>query len=106
LTGTIDATRSFAADDVRAVNPRFTVEARHANQQIVDAVRQVALRRDATPAQVSLAWLLAQGENVIAIPGSDRMHFVDENVNADALRLQPEDFATLDALPNAVGSRY
>jgi len=106
LTGTIDAARVFADNDVRAVNPRFTVEAREANQQIVDGVRHVAERHDATPAQVALSWLLAQGEHVIAIPGSDQIRFVDENVTADALRLLPEDFSLLDALPIAVGSRY
>jgi aryl-alcohol dehydrogenase-like predicted oxidoreductase len=106
LTGAIDAERSFAANDVRAVNPRFTVEARLANQQIVDVVRQVAARREATLAQVSLAWVLAQGDHVIVIPGSDQLVFLEENVAADALRLNPDDLADLDAIPTAIGARY
>ena len=106
LTGTIDAKRSFAANDVRAVNPRFTVEARIANQQIVDVVRRVAARHEVTLAQVALAWVLAQGDHVIAIPGSDHMRFLEDNVGADAVRLGPNDLAELDALPAAIGARY
>jgi aryl-alcohol dehydrogenase-like predicted oxidoreductase len=106
LTGTIDAERPFVANDVRAINPRFTVEARVANQQIVDVVRGVAARHDATLAQVSLAWVLAQGHHIVAIPGSDQLRFLEENVAADALRLTPADLAELDALPAATGARY
>ncbi len=106
LTGAIDVDREFTADDVRAVNPRFTVDARRANQHIVDTVRRVAARHDATPAQVALAWLLAQGEHVVAIPGSDQLRFLEENVSADALALSASDLADLDALPEAVGDRY
>jgi aryl-alcohol dehydrogenase-like predicted oxidoreductase len=106
LTGTIDAARTFDDKDVRAGNPRFTVDARQANQRIVDAVQRVARRHDATVAQVALAWVLAQGDHVVAIPGSDRRRFVDENVAADHLRLSVSDLAELDALPAAVGERY
>jgi aryl-alcohol dehydrogenase-like predicted oxidoreductase len=106
LTGSIDAERPFVANDVRAVNPRFTVEARLANQQIVDVVRRVAVRREATLAQVALAWVLAQGDHVIVIPGSDQLRFLEENVAADALRLSPDDLAELDAIPAAIGARY
>jgi aryl-alcohol dehydrogenase-like predicted oxidoreductase len=106
LTGAIDVDREFSANDVRAVNPRFTVDARRANQHIVDTVRRVAVRHDATPAQVALAWLLAQGEHVAAIPGSDQLRFLEENVAADALALSASDLADLDALPEAVGDRY
>jgi aryl-alcohol dehydrogenase-like predicted oxidoreductase len=106
LTGTIDAERSFAPNDVRAVNPRFTTEARRSNQQIVDGVRRVAARLRATPAQVALAWVLAQGDHVIVIPGSDHMAFLEENVAAGALHLGATDLSELDSLPAAVGSRY
>jgi aryl-alcohol dehydrogenase-like predicted oxidoreductase len=106
LTGTIDAVRSFDAKDVRASNPRFTADARRANQHIVDVVQRVARRHDATPAQVALAWVLAQGDHVVVIPGSDRLHFLDENVGADRVRLDVSDLAELDALPAAVGERY
>ena len=106
LTGTIDARREFGANDVRATNPRFTSDARRANQHLVDVVRRVAARHVATPAQVALAWLLAQGEQVVAIPGSDRVEFVDENVASDSLRLTERDLVELDTLPAAVGERY
>ena len=106
LTGTIDAERPFVANDVRAVNPRFTVEARRANQQIVEVVRRVATRREATMAQIALAWVLAQGDHVVEIPGSDRMPYLEENVAADAVRLSPDDLAELDAVPAPVGARY
>ena len=106
LTGTIDAERPFAANDVRAVNPRFTVEARRANQQIIEVVRRVAARRGATMAQVALAWVLAQGDHVVVIPGSDQIRYLEENVAADAVRLGPDDLVELDALPAPVGARY
>lgn len=106
LAGAIDDTRAFDERDVRAVNPRFSVEARRANRPIVDTVRRVAERHGATPAQVSLAWVLAQGEHVVAIPGSDRMPYLEENVGADAIRLDHSDLAELDALPPARGARY
>jgi aryl-alcohol dehydrogenase-like predicted oxidoreductase len=106
LTGAIDADHEFAADDVRAVNPRFTVEARRANERIVTVIRAVAARHQATPAQVALAWVLAQGDHVAAIPGSDRMAYLEENVAADALELTAADLADLAAVPEAVGNRY
>jgi aryl-alcohol dehydrogenase-like predicted oxidoreductase len=106
LTGSIDAERQFVANDVRAVNPRFTAEARRANQHIIEVVRRVATRRGATLAQVALAWVLAQGDQVVVIPGSDQIRYLEENVAADALRLGPDDLAELDALPAAVGARY
>ncbi len=106
LTGVISPEREFAANDVRAVNPRFTPAARRANQHIVDGVRRVAERHDVSAAQVALAWLLAQGEHVVAIPGSDQLRFLVENVAADALELDARDLAELDSLPAAVGDRY
>ena len=106
LAGTIDDTRAFDERDVRAVNPRFSVEARRANRPIVDTVRGVAARHGATAAQVALAWVLAQGEHVVAIPGSDRMAYLEENVGADGLRLDDTDLAALDAVPPAHGTRY
>ena len=106
LTGTIDAQRAFDAKDVRATNPRFTSAARRANQLLVDVVRRVAKRRGATPAQVALAWVLAQGEHVVAIPGSDRVEFVDENVASAQVQLTADDLAEIDTLPAAVGERY
>ena len=105
LTGTITAA-SFAADDFRSRNPRFTQEAVAANQRLVEAVREVADRRGATPGQVALAWLLAQDEAVIPIPGTKRLAYLEENAAAADLDLTKEDLAELDALPAAVGGRY
>ena len=105
LTGTITAA-TFAEDDMRSRNPRFTQEAVAANQRLVDAVRAVAERAGATPGQVALAWTLAQDEAVIPIPGTKRLAYLEENAAAANLDLTKEDLAELDALPAAVGERY
>ena len=105
LTGTITAA-SFDDADFRANNPRFTPEAIEENLAIVDRVRSVATRNAATPAQVALAWLLAQGPHVIPIPGTKRRTFLEENVAAAGLRLGAEDLAELDALPQPSAPRY
>lgn len=106
LTGRFGADARFGEGDARAVNPRFTPEALRANQAIVERVRAVAERRAATPAQVALAWVLAQGDQVVPIPGSTTVHQVEENTAAAALALGQEDLADLDALPAPVGDRY
>jgi aryl-alcohol dehydrogenase-like predicted oxidoreductase len=105
LTGAISAA-SFDDDDFRARNPRFTREALAQNLAIVDEVRAVAARHDATPGQVALAWTLAQGEHVVPIPGTKRLAYLEENAAAAGLSLTPEDLAALDALPVAAGARY
>ena len=105
LTGVLTSA-SFEGSDFRADNPRFTTEAIHANRPIVDVVRRVAERHGATPAQVAIAWVLSRGDHVLAIPGTKRTRYVEENVAAAELRLSPEDLAELDALPEASGSRY
>jgi aryl-alcohol dehydrogenase-like predicted oxidoreductase len=105
LTGTLRGA-TFAAGDFRARNPRFTGEAMAANQRLVEVVAEVAKRYDATPAQVALAWVLAQGEHVVPIPGSRRPEHVAENAAAAQLRLDAADLAQLDALPAPVGARY
>ncbi len=105
LTGTVTE-GSFDERDFRARNPRFTSEAMAANSALVDTVRSVADRHGATAAQVALAWVLAQGEHVVPIPGTKKQHYLEQNAAAARLRLQPEDLAELDALPPPVGSRY
>ena len=105
LTGAISAA-SFDESDFRSNNPRFTAEAVDANQAIVARVREVAERVGATPAQVALAWTLAQGEHVLPIPGTKRRRYLEENLAAGDLVLSPEDLADLDALPVAEGARY
>ena len=77
-----------------------------ANQALVEAVREIAERRGATPGQVALAWALAQGEGVIPIPGTKRVAYLEENAAAADLDLTQDDLADLDALPAAVGDRY
>ena len=105
LTGAISAA-SFDESDFRSNNPRFTAVAVDANQAIVARVREVAERVGATPAQVALAWTLAQGEHVLPIPGTKRRRYLEENLAAGDLVLKPEDLTDLDALPVAEGARY
>ncbi len=105
LTGALSST-GFEQTDFRAHNPRFTPEAMAANAAIVDCVRAVAERLGATPAQVALAWTLAQGEKVIPIPGTKRLRYLEENAAAAGLELGPDDLAELDAAPAAAGERY
>jgi aryl-alcohol dehydrogenase-like predicted oxidoreductase len=102
LTGGIGPDRTFTPDDARAGNPRFVPEAIRANQAIVEAVRAVGARLGASVAQVSLAWVLAQGDNVIPIPGPDRIDQLEEDVGAAAVVVDGEALAALDALPPPV----
>jgi aryl-alcohol dehydrogenase-like predicted oxidoreductase len=105
LTGTITH-GGFDARDFRASNPRFTDEAIASNQAIVRVVRRVAERHEATPAQVALAWTLAQGPHVLPIPGTKRVRYLEENVAATELALTDDDLADLDAAPPASAPRY
>jgi len=105
LTGAITAA-TFDDLDFRAKNPRFTQASIDANLAIVDRIRALAERRGATPAQIAIAWTLAQGPHVIPIPGTRRTRYVEENAAAAAIRLTDEELAELDALPEATGSRY
>ena len=103
LTGTMPTVQQ---DDFRAGLPRFTDEAQAANQAIVDQVRSVAQSLSATPAQVALAWCLAQGQRVVPIPGTRRLERLTENAAAAALALDEASLTALDALPAPVGGRY
>ena len=105
LTGALGA-REFAADDFRARLPRFSPQSMAANQVLVDAVAAVAGRNGATSAQVALAWVLAQGPQVIPIPGTKRVERLAENAAAADLVLGADDLAELDALPAPTGDRY
>src|SRR5437773_781998 len=86
LTGTIDEKTTFVSSDFRNIVPRFTAEARKANQALVDLVRTIAARKKATPAQIALAWLLAQHAWIVPIPGTTKLERLDENIGAVALR--------------------
>ncbi len=105
LTGTL-TTATFEAGDFRGRLPRFQETALEENLRIVDAVRKVAARLGATPAQVAIAWTLAQGEHVIPIPGTKKRAYLHENTVAAGVDLTAEDLAELDAVPPAVGARY
>ncbi|MFF7969025.1 aldo/keto reductase [Streptomyces sp. NPDC007903] len=106
LTGTLTPGEGFEPDDLRARHPRFTAEMMAANQPVVAGLRRIARRHgeDVTPAQVALAWVLAQGPQVIALPGTKQERWARENAGAAALRLTPEDLAEVAALPAALGS--
>jgi aryl-alcohol dehydrogenase-like predicted oxidoreductase len=109
LTGAITSPADFAEDDWRRTHPRFTGEAFTANLRLVDAVRALAQEKGVTPGQLALAWVLAQGEDVVPIPGTKRRSYLEENVGAVGVRLTHEDLARLDAIAPpgvAEGGRY
>jgi aryl-alcohol dehydrogenase-like predicted oxidoreductase len=106
LTGSVDAATTFEQSDFRAQLPRFTTDARAANQKIVDLVRDVASSHAALPAQVALAWVLAQGEHVVPIPGTRRPQHLRTNLEAAELELSADELARLDNAPMAIGTRY
>ena len=106
LTGTVRSTDQFAANDFRADNPRFTEENFRHNLRLADEVAAIAARIGATPAQVALAWLLAQGDDIAPIPGTKRVARVEENTAADAVTLTDDQLATLAALPPAAGNTH
>jgi aryl-alcohol dehydrogenase-like predicted oxidoreductase len=91
LTGTIDARRTFDAMDFRSVSPRFTPEARDANIAMVDLLKRIAAQKHATPAQVAIAWLLAQKPWIVPIPGTTKLHRLEENLGAYDVELPPDD---------------
>ena len=96
LTGTVAASAIFGADDIRSRFPRFTSDALAVNQPIVDLVHEVAADTGATPAQVALAWLLSRGEQVVPIPGTRKLHRLQENLAAADLTLSDDDLRRLD----------
>jgi aryl-alcohol dehydrogenase-like predicted oxidoreductase len=109
LTGAIDSTTSFGDSDLRNILPRFTEEARTANQALVDLLSAIAKRKGATTAQVALAWLLAQHSWIVPIPGTTKVHRLQENSSAVDIELTPEDLEELTAAADRVdvqGERY
>jgi len=109
LTGAITSPDDFAEDDWRRTHPRFTGEAFTANLRLVDAVRALAEEKGVTPGQLALAWVLAQGEDVVPIPGTKRRSYLEENVGAAGVRLTPDDLARLGEIAPpgvAAGGRY
>jgi aryl-alcohol dehydrogenase-like predicted oxidoreductase len=109
LTGKIDATTSFAKNDFRNIVPRFSTENRKANQALVERLSAIAASRKATPAQIALAWLLAQKPWIVPIPGTTKIERLQENVGAAAIELSAEDLRQIgDALATipVQGDRY
>jgi aryl-alcohol dehydrogenase-like predicted oxidoreductase len=109
LTGTVAAGQDFAAGDIRGVIPRFTADARQANQAVVDLVRRIADAKGATPAQVALGWLLTKQPWIVPIPGTRRLERLEENLGAADLELTPDDVADLDGASARIevqGDRY
>ncbi|HEV7168340.1 MAG TPA: aldo/keto reductase [Micrococcaceae bacterium] len=106
LTGKIRSLDQLDESDFRRNNPRFEGENLAANIRIVEQVDAVAAQVGATPGQVALAWLLAQGEDIAPIPGTKRVSYLEENVAAEALQLSPEQLAALGAVQPPVGDRY
>ena len=109
LTGTIDEKTTFVSSDFRNIVPRFTAEARKANQALVDLLRTIAARKKATPAQIALAWLLAQKAWIVPIPGTTKLERLDENIGAVALRLTADDRREIESAASHItiqGARY
>jgi aryl-alcohol dehydrogenase-like predicted oxidoreductase len=106
LTGTIRSLDQLDEADFRRNNPRFEGENLQANIRIVEEVDAVASEVGATPGQVALAWLLAQGDNIAPIPGTTKVANLEQNVAADALVLSPEQLAALAAVAAPAGDRY
>jgi len=106
LTGQIRSPKELADDDWRKTNPRFTEGNFEKNLRIVDEVQAVASEVDATPAQVALAWLLAQGDDIAPIPGTKRVSRVEENTAADSIELSTEQIQRLNDLTPATGERH
>jgi aryl-alcohol dehydrogenase-like predicted oxidoreductase len=102
LTGKIDASTKFDSSDFRSNVPRFAPDALKANLALVDLVRDVAGRKGATPAQVALAWLLAQKPWIVPIPGTTKLHRLEENLGATAVELTPEDLREIDNVASRI----
>jgi aryl-alcohol dehydrogenase-like predicted oxidoreductase len=109
LTGTIDETTPFGGNDNRGTLPRFTPEARKANRPVVDLLEQIGRQKGATPAQVALAWLLARKPWIVPIPGTTKLHRLEENIAAAGIELTPGDIRSIDAAAAEItvqGDRY
>jgi aryl-alcohol dehydrogenase-like predicted oxidoreductase len=109
LTGKIDEKTTFDSSDFRNIVPRFSPEARKANQAVVDLLSDIARRKNATPAQIALAWLLAQKPWIVPIPGTTKLKRLEENIGAAAIELTRDDLREIDAASSKItvqGARY
>jgi len=109
LTGKMDENTTFASNDFRSTLPRFTPEALKANQALVDLLAVIAKEKNAAPAQIALAWLLAQKPWIVPIPGTTKLHRLEENIGAVALELTAEDLSQIESAASKIevqGARY
>ncbi|HTV96149.1 MAG TPA: aldo/keto reductase [Steroidobacteraceae bacterium] len=109
LTGKIDENTTFDSSDFRNIVPRFTPQARKANKALVDLLATLAARKKVTPAQLALAWLLAQRPWIVPIPGTTKLHRLEENIGAAAIELTPQELGEIDGAAAKVtvqGDRY
>ena len=109
LTGQVGENATFDSSDFRSTLPRFTPEALKANQALVHLLRSIAERKNATPAQIALAWLLAQKPWIVPIPGTTKLHRLEENIGAVSVDLTPEDLRDIDSAASKItvqGARY
>jgi aryl-alcohol dehydrogenase-like predicted oxidoreductase len=109
LTGKMDKNTKFESSDFRSTLPRFTSEALKANQAVVDLLGRIAKQKGATPAQIALAWLLAQKPWIVPIPGTTKLNRLEENIGAVSIKLTPEDLRDIDAAASKIqveGARY
>jgi aryl-alcohol dehydrogenase-like predicted oxidoreductase len=109
LTGKISQNTMFDSSDLRSTLPRFTSEARKANQALVDLLGEIAKRKKAAPAQIALAWLLAQKPWIVPIPGTTKLHRLEENIGAAAIELTPDDLRDIESAASKItvqGARY
>jgi aryl-alcohol dehydrogenase-like predicted oxidoreductase len=109
LTGKIDENTTFDKSDFRNIVPRFTPEARKVNQALVDLLRKIAERKNATAAQIALGWLLAQKPWIVPIPGTTKLHRLEENIGAANVELTPDDLREIDQAASSIaieGARY
>jgi aryl-alcohol dehydrogenase-like predicted oxidoreductase len=109
LTGKIDENAKFDSSDFRSTLPRFTPEALKANQALIGLLGSIAKRKNATPAQIALAWLLAQKPWIVPIPGTTKLSRLEENIGAVSIQLTPEDLLDIDAAASKItveGARY
>ena len=109
LTGAINEKTTFDTTDFRNIVPRFTPEARKANRAVVDVIGEIATRKQATPAQIAIAWLLTQKPWIVPIPGTTKLHRLEENIGATAVELTSDDLREIDSAVSKItvqGARY
>jgi aryl-alcohol dehydrogenase-like predicted oxidoreductase len=109
LTGTMNENTKLASNDFRSILPRFTPEAMKANQALVDLLGRIAKKKNATPAQIAIAWLLGQKPWIVPIPGTTKLHRLEENLGAANVELTGDDFAEIERAASAItvqGARY